>query len=171
MALDFTPNFDAPIPGQSLTAELGSRPWQSKPQYTTVDEAIKYYMDRLTSDEFMDQVLDVLEMGVSVVDIADSIQTASVMEGLHTIDVGVLVSPVIAEMIMFIADSADIKYVTGLDNPEKDKVSPAKISKIIKELREEMDEKEMDEEETEVTDTEEEMSIQEEPKGLMSRRS
>jgi len=166
MALDFTPNFDAPIPGQSLTAELGSRPWQSKPQYTTVDEAIKYYMDRLTSDEFMDQVLDVLEMGVSVVDIADSIQTASVMEGLHTIDVGVLVSPVIAEMIMFIADSADIKYVTGLDNPEKDKVSPAKISKIIKELREEMDEKE-----TEVTDTEEEMSIQEEPKGLMSRRS
>jgi len=166
MALDFTPNFDAPIPGQSLTAELGSRPWQSKPQYTTVDEAIKYYMDRLTSDEFMDQVLDVLEMGVSVVDIADSIQTASVMEGLHTIDVGVLVSPVIAEMIMFIADSADIKYVTGLDNPEKDKVSPAKISKIIKELREEMDEKE-----TEVTDTEEEMSIQEEPKGLMARRS
>lgn len=166
MALDFTPNFDAPIPGQSLTAELGSRPWQSKPQYATVDEAIKYYMDRLTSDEFMDQVLDVLEMGVSVVDIADSIQTASVMEGLHTIDVGVLVSPVIAEMIMFIADSADIKYVTGLDNPEKDKVSPAKISKIIKELREEMDEKE-----TEVTDTEEEMSIQEEPKGLMARRS
>ena len=166
MALDFTPNFDAPIPGQSLTAELGSRPWQSKPQYSTVDEAIKYYMNRLTSDEFMDQVLDVLEMGVSVVDIADSIQTASVMEGLHTIDVGVLVSPVIAEMIMFIADSADIKYVTGLDNPEKDKVSPAKISKIIKELREEMDEKE-----TEVTDTEEEMSIQEEPKGLMSRRS
>ena len=167
MALDFTPNFDAPIPGQSLTAELGSRPWQSKPQYTTVDEAIKYYMDRLTSDEFMDQVLDVLELGVSVVDIADIIQTSSVMEGLHTVDVGVLVSPVIVEMIMFIADSADIKYVTGLDNPEKDKVSPAKISKIIKELREEMDEKE-----TEVTDTEEEeMSIQEEPKGLMSRRS
>jgi len=166
MALDFTPNFDAPIPGQSLTAELGSRPWQSKPQYTTVDEAIKYYMDRLTSDEFMDQVLDVLEMGVSVVDIANIIQTASVMEGLHTVDVGVLVSPVIAEMIMFIADSADIKYVTGLDNPEKNKVSPAKISKIIKELQEEMDEKE-----TEVTDTEEEMSIQEEPKGLMTRRS
>jgi hypothetical protein len=66
---------------------------------------------------------------------------------------------------MFIADSADIKYVTGLDNPEKDKVSTVKISKIIKELREEMDEKE-----TEVTDTEEEMSIQEEPKGLMARR-
>jgi hypothetical protein len=87
------------------------------------------------------------------------------MEGLHTVDVGVLVSPVIAEMIMFIADSADIKYVTGLDNPEKDKVSTVKISKIIKELREEMDEKE-----TEVTDTEEEMSIQEEPKGLMARR-
>ena len=27
------PMFDGPIPGESLTAELGARPWQSPPQY------------------------------------------------------------------------------------------------------------------------------------------
>ena len=54
------PLFDAPIPGMSLTHELGDRPWQSPAQYPTVDEAIQYYMDRMTSDAFMDQLIDVL---------------------------------------------------------------------------------------------------------------
>ena len=33
-------SFDAPIPGMSMTHELGARPWQSPPQYSTVDEVI-----------------------------------------------------------------------------------------------------------------------------------
>ena len=28
-----------PYPGMSLTAELGARPWQNPPQFSTVDEA------------------------------------------------------------------------------------------------------------------------------------
>ena len=28
-------SFDRPIPGMSLTAELGNRPWQQPPQYST----------------------------------------------------------------------------------------------------------------------------------------
>ena len=40
-------NFDAPIPGMSLTAELGARPWQTPAQYPTVDEAIEYYMNSM----------------------------------------------------------------------------------------------------------------------------
>jgi len=141
MALDNTPNFDAPIPGMSLTAELGSRPWQSSPMHSTVDEAIQYYMDRMTSEDFMDQLIDVLEMGVAAVDIANTMQLSSVMEGIHNVDVGVLVSPVIVEMIMFIAESADIEYVSGLDNPNKDKISDAKMAKVIAELDQELQEK------------------------------
>ena len=37
------PTFDAPLPGMSLTAEVGSRPWQNAPKYGTVDEAIEHY--------------------------------------------------------------------------------------------------------------------------------
>ena len=67
-------NFDAPIPGMSLTAELGARPWQSPAQYPTVDEAIEYYMNSMTTDSFMDQIIDVLEMGVPVASVANVIQ-------------------------------------------------------------------------------------------------
>jgi len=168
MALDNTPNFDAPIPGMSLTAELGSRPWQSSPMHSTVDEAIQYYMDRMTSEDFMDQLIDVLEMGVAAVDIANTMQLSSVMEGIHNVDVGVLVSPVIVEMIMFIAESADIEYVSGLDNPNKDKISDAKMAKVIAELDQELQEKD-DDGQIEVM-SEEVPVMENEPMGLMARR-
>ena len=32
---------DGPMAGQSLTAEVNSRPWQNPPQFSTVDEAIE----------------------------------------------------------------------------------------------------------------------------------
>ena len=41
MAFRTTPNFDVPIPGQSLTAELGARPWQTPPEFPTI-EAVSY---------------------------------------------------------------------------------------------------------------------------------
>ena len=42
--------FDAPIPGMSLTHELGDRPWQTPAQFPTVDEAIEYYTKVLELD-------------------------------------------------------------------------------------------------------------------------
>ena len=48
-------SFNAPIPGQGLTAELGARPWQTPPQYTTVEDALDYYIPRLESEEVSEQ--------------------------------------------------------------------------------------------------------------------
>ena len=51
--------FDAPIPGMSLTHELGARPWQQPSQFPTVDDAIEYYMASMTSEEYMEQLIDI----------------------------------------------------------------------------------------------------------------
>lgn len=115
--LDAVP-FDAAIPGQSLTAELGSRPWQQPAQYTTVEEALDYYIPRLESEEVSSQLLDVLEMGIPVTTVANTMQLGSVMEGKHSVDVGMLILPVLVELIMLIGDTAGVKYTSGL---EKDK--------------------------------------------------
>ena len=115
--LDAVP-FDAAIPGQSLTAELGSRPWQQQAQYTTVEEALDYYLPRLQSEEVSSQLLDVLEMGIPVTTVANTMQLGSVMEGKHSVDVGMLILPVLVELIMLIGDTAGVKYTSGL---EKDK--------------------------------------------------
>ena len=165
------PSFDRPIAGQSLTHELGARPWQNPSQYSTVDEAIDYYMERMSSEDFMVQLVDTLEMGVPVTTLANTIQMSNVMNGVHNLDVGMLVLPLIMEMLMMIGDSAEIKYNTGLDNPNEIKTSNptresllTKVAMQYKDKLEEVDFENLDEETVEEEPTEE-------PTGLMARRN
>ena len=106
-------SFDAPIPGEALTAEVGSRPWQKPPQYSTVEDALEYYVPRLTDKDFESDLLDTMELGVPVTTMANSIQISGVMQGLHTVDVGLLLIPVLMEMIAFLGDRAKIQNGYG----------------------------------------------------------
>ena len=170
MEVSNQPSFDAPIPGQSLTMELGSRPWQNSPRFTTVDETIDYYMERMSSEDFMLQLADVLEMGVPVTSIANSIQLSSVMEGTHTVDVGMLVLPMLMEMIMMIGDSAGIKYDDGMQDPNKPKTRDSLVAKVINDYEKEIADVDLSDRAKE-TDEQEEEEVMEEPKGLMARRT
>ena len=157
------PLFDAPIPGQALTHELGARPWQSPPQYSTVDEAVDYYTSRLSTPEATSQIIDILKMGIPVTSLANTIQMGSIMDGKHSIDVGMLVLPLIVEVIMFIAEQEGIDYDDGLTDVKDNKTNEA----ILENIRTQMKEKagEPVEEEPVVEET------PEEPPGLMARRA
>ena len=159
------PLLDAPIPGMAMTHELGARPWQTAAQFTTVDEAIEYYMSRMATEEYMEQAVDVLEMGVPITTIANTMQMAGVMEGKHSIDVGMLVTPLIMEMLMLIGDNADIDYDDGLTDVKEDTVSDSMLEKMRKEMKSRIDEVDDEVEEVEQPDTEEVKS------GLMVRRN
>ena len=165
--LDAVP-FDAAIPGQSLTAELGSRPWQQPAQYTTVEEALDYYIPRLQSDEVSAQLLDVLEMGIPVTTVANTMQLGSVMEGKHSVDVGMLILPVLVELIMLIADTANVKYTSGL---EKDKeIRGSVVDLAVKKFKDKDVEQEEDDTGAETTIKEMKEAADERATGLMSRR-
>ena len=92
----------------------------------------------------------------------------SVMEGKHTVDVGMLLIPVIMEMLMLIGDRAEIKYTTGMERNKdieiQDSVSEAAFAKFQKQLGKDTKEEEVVEEQT----VEQE---EEEPMGLMARRN
>ena len=156
--------FDAPIPGMSLTHELGDRPWQTPAQFPTVDEAIEYYMNSMTSEEFMEQLIDIMEMGVPVTTIANSLQLGSVMEGKHSVDVGLLVVPLLIELIMMLGDSAGIEYETGLQNPDRNMARDSQLAQYALQYKRSLDEVDTQE----MVDKDED---DEEPKGLMARRT
>ena len=171
MAVQMEPELDAPIPGMSLTAELGARPWQSPPEGATLEDAVDYYIPRLGDPEYIGQVLDIVESGVPLTSIAESMTLVGNMEGKHTIDVGVLVQPVIVEFLKGIADITDTKYTMSADKDFRDKdVTEGMLNNVTKELQESLPKEQQSEINTLVDqsmDTEEEV---EEPKGLMSRR-
>tara|TARA_R100000278_G_scaffold67777_1_gene53897 strand:+ start:2135 stop:2656 length:522 start_codon:yes stop_codon:yes gene_type:complete len=166
------PRFDAPIPGMSLTHELGARPWQQPAQFTTVEEVVDHYTTRMmNNDEFSEQLVDVMDMGIPLTTIANTIQLAGVMEGKHSVDTGLLALPVLIETMMLIGDTAGVKYNTGMDDvPSKERETLAK--RTIEKLKQEESKKGNEEEEIIPEDANmvEEINKEEEPMGLMQRR-
>lgn len=171
---------DGPIAGMGLTHELGGRPWQKPPQYNTVEEAMTYYIPRFTNPKVIDQLLDVMELGIPLTTIADAMQSSAVMEGIHTVDVGLLVMPVLIEMMAYIGDDAGVEYDLGMeDRIDDDEISDTKIALAMKRLREKLPEKLEESQEGVVEEMEEPEMVgeeQEEPTtpelgGLMARRA
>lgn len=109
------PTFDLPVPGMGMTHEVGARPWQQPAQYTKVDDVAQYYISKMQDDAFATNVLNLLETKMPVTMIANAMQTVNMMNGVHSLDVGMLSLPIIMEMLMFIADSEGIEYVTGVE--------------------------------------------------------
>jgi hypothetical protein len=58
------------------------------------------------------------------------------MEGIHTIDVSILVLPVIMELIAYVADEAEIDYNMGTEEPiEQDRIPEGKIAMVMQNLK------------------------------------
>ena len=161
------PSLSAPIPGQSLTAPLGDRPWQNPSEYNTAEDALEYYIPRLTEEQFSRQLLDTMESGVPLTTIANSLQMASVMEGKHSIDVGILIMPVIIELLELIATNAKVDYNKGTELKDTGDISEVKMSKIINRMKSKDD----DDMEMPVKESQEDEEMEEDmPTGLMARR-
>ena len=133
---ELTPLMDGPIPGQSLTTEIGSRPWQQPAKFSTVEDTLEHYATKITDPKINDSLLDALEMGTPVASIAEIVVQSGAMEGIHTIDVSILVLPVIMELIAYVADEAEIDYNMGIEEPiEQDRIPEGKIAMVMQKLK------------------------------------
>lgn len=154
-----------PIPGQSLTHELRARPWQNPPQFTTVEESMDWYLERFDNPEIVQELLSIMESGIPISTIANSMQLGAVLQGVHSIDVGVLILPILIEIMKTLAEKTDTKYVMGDEPEETDRASDAVLDSAVNKIKgmnlEDMPEEEAMEEE----------EPQEEPVGLMARRA
>jgi hypothetical protein len=156
----------APIPGMSLTTEPGNRPWENPPQLVTVDEAIEFYAEKLLDPEKADVILEAMELEVSIESMADMLTTSAVMEGIHTIDVSILVMPVIKEMIRYVGDLNEVEYLESYAELDKQKRIPKnEARKIVREVAKNYNRLPSSKEEPE-----EDMEVPEPKAGLMARR-
>ena len=126
----------APIPGQSLTVEPGSVPWEQPPQYVTIDDVASFYSDKLDNPEAIFQLMSLLEDGIPILTIINTMVKTSIMKGYHTVDTGFLVTPIIVEIIKTLADLNDVTYtVTAEDAAKENTVNPEIIRQLIKEAK------------------------------------
>ena len=160
-------DLDAPIAGMSLTHEVGARPWQSPPQYNTIEEALSFYLPRIGDPNYIGQVIGLLESGTSLTTIAETMTLVGAMEGKHSIDVAVLVNPVIVEYLKGIGDLTGTEY--NIDNKSEDiSITPTMVEKATKELQ---GEKEVSEEVQTEIETLGEETLEKAKTGLMARKN
>jgi hypothetical protein len=89
--------FDAPIPGQSLTAEPGNAPWEKPSKFDEPKDAAKYYIESTADPDIMDDISVLFENGITLKAFVKTMVQSGAMNGLHTVDVGLLVQPVLVK--------------------------------------------------------------------------
>jgi hypothetical protein len=161
--------FNAPIPGMSLTGEPKKYPWERPPELVTSEDVANYYLDKLTTEDTMARVLDTLAVGdLNLQELVEGLTRIGVSNGLHTIDAGLLVSPLIHKTIKIVADGAGVEYDEGIvDKGAKEDYEKARKRLLTKKMLSEMEpSKEVVEEAVEEPVEE----AEEKPQGFIARR-
>ena len=117
--------FEGPIPGESLTREPKSAPWERPPEIVDPEEAIQMHLMHLSDPERREAVADSLQLGVDVQSLVKGYLRSAVANGRHTTDISYLIMPIIHEEILQIALDAGLvegeDFEEGLKDKDADK--------------------------------------------------
>lgn len=163
--------FDAPIPGQSLTTEPKNAPFERPPEIVNPEEALMVHLERLNDVDKMEAVVFAVDLGIDVQTLTKGILRSAVMEGIHSIDVSLIIAPAVHSFIASTLDAVGVDYDDGFEDKEEAKRTREASNKFrIKDMLMGKDTQE-DMSEVKVV-KEKEVPVEEEqsePKGLMAR--
>lgn len=118
-------------PGISWTAPLKGRPWMNPPKTVSVTDLAQQYIAAIGDEASVNDVLDVLETKIPLVTIAETLMLGGVSKGQHTLDAGLLVVPVIIEVLKTVAELNDIEYLVFADDEVKANTVPPRVLKQV----------------------------------------
>jgi hypothetical protein len=108
--------FTAVQPLYSLTQDNRKYKFRQPPQLTDFDEIVEFYIERVSRENVLDDILFVLEGGMPLENLSKLLIRLIVAEGVHTIEQGFLVRPILFEYLKGLADDAGIEYKERFSN-------------------------------------------------------
>jgi len=143
-------------PGISFTDAPRSTPWNTPPKYVKVSDVANVYIDTLSQPTVINRAIDLIETGLPLAAVANALMLAGVASNVHTIDAGILVIPVIIEMLVTLAEIHGVEYQVFEKDPDEDVIPDRVIKNALKKAS------------APTTDVEEESVV--ELSGLMARK-
>lgn len=119
-------SFDAPIPGESLTVEPGKYPYERPPEFTDVDDALDWLLERLVQPKVATETLALMESGVAVSVLVEMLLQSGFGEGKWSAPMMYLMAPPLTIILTHMADAAGVGYMV---TPEDGKPEP--ISSVL----------------------------------------
>jgi len=174
--------FSQPIPGQSLTDIPRNAPWERPPEMVEPAKIVDHYLKKLSNDELLQDMGLVFELGGDIRAVTESLMLIGAQQGLHTVEAGMVVAPIIGTYIKVVM--AEMGIATKETNRDMQKESTDRENKRLKLLIKDAIEKDAadggqssgileemqgaEEPDMEVSEPQE-VETQDEPMGLMSR--
>ena len=167
--------FDGPIPGASLTTELGAEPHEKPPVYTDPDEAYEFLMNKIQSPEAFKRLMISAKLDIPVELTVRAVVFSGWALGQYTHDVMLLIFGPVFDGVLDLLEENDIPHIALAERAEDDTLEEAmqELEKYEKfksgeDIDSEMVSEEVGEETEEETEEEPEMEIPD--TGLMGRR-
>lgn len=116
--------FDRPIPGQSLTGAPKTWPWENPPEFTDVDDAFIFVIDKVKGNPKVQKSYDkIITMGMPLESITNTISLGGFVEGLWTVDIAELLKPPIMAFLMLYSEEKGLPYIPYNNDDPSDKTS------------------------------------------------
>ena len=145
---------------------------------TNPEDVVFWHLDRLSEPDKLEALIDAMELGFDVVTLTEGVLRGAVAEGRHSIDVSLIVAPVIHEFIKTTADRAGIDYDEGFPDDSEERINirysinSRKAKKMLAEYNDEEGMEEVDpQEDTSITEDDTTDDTPAAPAGLMARMS
>ena len=167
--------FDGPIPGASLTTELGAELHEKPPVYTDPDEAYEFLMNKIQSPEAFKRIMISAKLDIPVELTVRAVVFSGWALGQYTHDVMLLIFGPVFDGVLDLLEENDIPHIALAERAEDDTLEEAmqELEKYEKfksgeDVDSEMISEEVSEKPEEETEEEPEMEIPD--TGLMGRR-
>ena len=118
---EFATKTDRPIAGQSLTNDPSTPlPFEKPPKFTSKEEAVEYFFDYVTAEDRYFEIIDVLDEGVTVMELVELILVSSFRKGEINPDLMMLIAEPLAYILISLAEKENIlvTIVEDDDDPE-----------------------------------------------------
>ena len=112
-------SFKRPIPGSSLTnSPEDQRAWEQPPVITNTQEASRFFLAKLMEPRVYNAVLDSVESGTPLMDIAQVLMYQAFRDGLINPDMMMILVEQIVYMIAALAERQGIDFIIQEDDEE-----------------------------------------------------
>lgn len=124
----FDHTFRAAIPGMSIAHhKLGELSHERPHKFTDPKEATEYFWKQLHRPDILRQIWAVLEKGADVRSIVNAILYKAGSMGIIGMNLGIVISPTIAKMIVTLGEARGIKNIKVMPKT-KDKIKEQKLA-------------------------------------------
>ena len=113
--------FNAPVPGESLTASPDTpTAWERPPEFTDQEEAMRAVYLELTEQDTLRKLINIISEGVALDEIAQVVLYKGYRSGKFNPDMVLLLAEPTIYLLIAIADYADIKDYVLYEGEEED---------------------------------------------------